>query len=113
MTTPGSLRIVQMWIAAPRSTGWSNDPPLTLTVSDSPSVSCQSRDPQSGQNAHLSVRPLAVPRDQNFVVPRVTRNSDRRTMSDMPKADDDCAEAITEQIKAHHADHDRQSGKED
>ena len=52
-----------MWMAAPRSTGWSSEPPLTLSTSQ-PGPSCHSREPQTAQNWQWSVRPLSVRRDQ-------------------------------------------------
>ena len=54
ISTPGSFRDVQIWIAAEMLGGSSSDPPLMLTVSDPPSDSCQSREPQFGQKAHLT-----------------------------------------------------------
>jgi hypothetical protein len=87
---PGNFREVQMWIAAEMSTGSSSDPTLIMTVSDPLSVSCQSRDPQAGQKAHLRRLPLSAARIQYFGAPRVTRRPARGTSSDMPKAEADC-----------------------
>ena len=45
MTTPGSLREVQIWIAVARSGGSSSEPPLTEIVAPLGSPSCQSLEP--------------------------------------------------------------------
>ena len=90
MAVPGSLREVQMWIAVEMSTGSSSEPALSVTVSGSPSVSCQSRDPHVGQNAHLRRLPLSVGRVHQFGAPCVTRSPARGTISDIPNAEADC-----------------------
>jgi hypothetical protein len=90
MITPGSMRDVQIWQAERRSGGSSNDPPLTLTLPVAPVPSCQTREPQAGQNAQASVPPLPFARDQTFTSPCVRRKSARLTMTEMPKADEDC-----------------------
>src|SRR3954471_14371002 len=90
MTTPGSLREVQMWIAWERSGGVSSEPPLRVSHSAPPSGACQSREPQSGQNAQVSRLPLSVSRVQNFGTPCVTLRPDLVTSTEMPKAEADC-----------------------
>jgi len=87
---PGSLRETQTWIALETSIGWSSDPALMESVSDADSNSCQSREPQVGQKAHLSFRPLSAVRLQYFGMPCVTQKPVRETSSDMPKAEADC-----------------------
>jgi hypothetical protein len=87
---PGSLREVQMWIAAAMSMGSSSEPTLIVIVSNALSVSFQSRDPQVGQKAHLRRLPLSAARIQYFGAPRVTRRPARGTSSDTPKAEADC-----------------------
>ncbi len=86
MSTPGSLRDVQIWIAVEILGELSSDPPLMLTVSDPPSDSCQNREPQFGQKAHLTRPPLSVGRVQNFGAPCVTRKPICGTMKEIPKA---------------------------
>lgn len=66
---PDSLGETHTWIALEISTSLSSDPALIEIVSDGGSDSCQSREPQVGQNAHLILRPLSVPRLQNFGSP--------------------------------------------
>jgi hypothetical protein len=90
MATPGNFREVEIWIAAEMSTGSSSEPTLIVTVSGALSVSCQSRDPQFGQKAHLRRLPLSAVRAQYSGTPRVTRRPARGTASDMPKAETDC-----------------------
>ena len=64
MTTPGSLREVQIWIAVARSGGSSSEPPLSEIVAPLGSPSCQSLEPQFGQKTQRSRRPLSVSRVQ-------------------------------------------------
>lgn len=90
ITTPGSLLEVQMWVAAPRSTGSSNEPPLMLMVSGLPLLWCQSREPQMTQKTHSSRCPDAVWRDQDEVSPRRSVNSLLGTVNEIPNADADC-----------------------
>ena len=62
-----------------------------LTVGQStPSRSCQTRVPQSGQNIRRSRRPLSATLTQLFGVPWVRRKSSRRTIAEMPKAEAVC-----------------------
>jgi hypothetical protein len=90
MTTPGSLRVVQIWQADRRSGGSSSEPPFKLIVSVAPIPSCYTREPQEGQNAQASVPPLSVARDQTFTSPCVRRKSARLMMTEMPQAEADC-----------------------
>jgi hypothetical protein len=90
MAIPGSLRDTQIWIAVERSTGSSSDPALIVRLADWLSDSCQSREPQFGQKAHFNLRPLSVPRVQNFGSPRINRNPLRGTSNDKPNAEADC-----------------------
>src|SRR3954468_17065323 len=89
MMTPGSLREVQMWIAALRSTGWSSEPPLTVIVAE-PGLACHTREPQVPQNMQSSVHPLSVRRDQVRTSPCCRLNALFGTRSEMPKAEADC-----------------------
>ena len=68
----------------------SSEPPLTLIGSAGSTPSCHSREPQAGQKAQISVRPLSARRDQRATAPRPRRKSARRTISEMPKAEADC-----------------------
>lgn len=77
-------------MALATSRGSSSDPPLIEIVSDVGRDSCQSREPQFGQKAHLSFCPLFVLRLQYLGVPCVTRKPVRGTSNDMPKAEADC-----------------------
>jgi len=91
MTTPFSFRLVQMWIAVDRSTGSSKEPALIVSVAEAaPSGSCHSRDPQAGQKAQTTRRPLSADRVQKLGAPEVTRKPARGTSSDRPNAEADC-----------------------
>jgi hypothetical protein len=87
---PGSLRVAHTWIALETSMGSLSDPPLIEIVSEDGSDSCQSREPQVGQKAHLSFPPLSVARLQYLGAPWITRKPARGTSSDIPKAEADC-----------------------
>ncbi len=90
ISTPGNLRDVQICIAVEISGELSSDPALMLTVRDSVADSCQRREPQFGQKAHLTRPPLSVGRVQNSGPPRVTRKPVCGTMKDIPNAEADC-----------------------
>jgi hypothetical protein len=90
ITTPCNLLDVQMWIAGPRSTAVSNEPPLMLRVAGLPPLWCQSREPQLAQKAHSSLCPDAVGRDQNDVSPWRSVKSLLGTVNEIPNAEEDC-----------------------
>ena len=95
MTTPGSLREVQIWIAVARSGGSSSEPPLTEIVAPLGSPSCHSREPQFGQKTQRNRRPLSVSRVQAATVPCTRRKSASRTIAEMPKAENFARMGVT------------------
>ncbi len=89
--TPGSLLAVQIWNACDRSGLSSSDPPLTLRTSGSALLRWNSLVPQSGQKLQAIRPPESVGRSQTLGAPDVSPKSSTLTISEMPKAEADCA----------------------